>query len=450
MSAPRGEFSSRFGFLMAASGSAVGLGNIWGFPTNAASNGGAAFLFTYLILAFALAYPALMAELIIGRHAKANAVTALRGLSTSPASRALGTTVGFAGMITVSFILSFYAIVSGWMMAYMLAAGADIVGANALSSWLQTPGLTRDSLFTVVFMMLTIAVVVAGVKHGIEKWASRLMPSLVVILVALIAYVMTLDGAMDGLRLYLVPDFSRVADTGLLLSAMGQAFFSLSLGVGTMLIYGSYISKRENLPALGGMVTLLDIAIAVTAGLLILPAMMVALNNGIQIYDDQGGLVAGPGLIIAVLPALFEQMGSAGMLVGLAFFVLMTIASLTSSISMLEVPLSYMVETRSVSRRKAGVVLGAGIAVISLIIVFNFNVLFDLVVSLTTEYSQPLLGFFFAIFAGWIWNRNGILAEIKQGCEGAEHGMFWRIWPFYIRFICPLAILAVYVQMLFA
>ncbi|WP_339859587.1 sodium-dependent transporter [Pseudohongiella acticola] len=448
MSAPRGEFSSRFGFLMAAAGSAVGLGNIWGFPTNAATNGGAAFLFTYLVLAFALAYPALMAELIIGRHAKANAVTALRGLARGPATARLGVAVGYAGMITVSLILSFYAIVSGWMMAFMFSSLADIAGLSALSQWLATGSLPRDSVFTAAFMVLTLYVVNAGVRHGIEKWASRLMPALVLILLALIIYVMTLDGAMDGLRVYLVPDFSRVADTGLLLSALGQAFFSLSLGVGTMLIYGSYVSKRENLPALGGMVTLLDIGIAVTAGLLILPSMYVALANGIEIYNDQGGLIAGPGLIVAVLPALFDQMGEAGVLVGLAFFVLMTIASLTSSISMLEVPVSYVVEEHNASRRKAVLVLGLSITVISLLLVLNFNTLFDLVVSLTTEYSQPLLGFFFAVFVGWIWHRNGVLTEIRQGCPDAEQGLFWKIWPFYIRYICPVAILAVYAQML--
>lgn len=448
MSAPRGEFSSRFGFLMAAAGSAVGLGNIWGFPTNAASNGGAAFLFTYLVLAFALAYPALMAELIIGRHAKANAVTALRGLARGPATEKLGVAVGYAGMITVSLILSFYAIVSGWMMAFMFSAVADIVGLTSISQWLATGGLPRDMLFTTLFMVLTLYVVNAGVRHGIEKWASRLMPALVLILLALIVYVMTLDGAMEGLRVYLVPDFSRVADTGLLLSALGQAFFSLSLGVGTMLIYGSYVSKRENLPALGGMVTLLDIGIAVTAGLLILPAMYVALANGIEIYNAEGGLIAGPGLIVAVLPALFVQMGDAGILVAFAFFVLMTIASLTSSISMLEVPVSYVVEEHGASRKKAVLILGSTITVISLLLVLNFDTLFDLVVSLTTEYSQPLLGFFFAVFVGWIWHRNGVLAEIKQGCPDAEQGLFWKIWPFYIRYICPLAILAVYAQML--
>jgi len=372
----------------------------------------------------------------------------LRALATTPATRTLGAGVGYAGMLTVSLILSFYAIVSGWMLAFMVSAVADVVRLQGPSAWLQAGSQTRDVLFTVLFMVLTVYVVIAGVRHGIEKWASRLMPSLVLILLALIAYVMTLDGAMDGLRLYLVPDFSRVANTGMLLSALGQAFFSLSLGVGTMLIYGSYVSKRENLPALGGMVTLLDIGIAVTAGMLILPAMMVALNSGIQIYDDAGGLVAGPGLIIAVLPALFAQMGDAGILVALAFFVLMSIASLTSSISMLEVPVSHMVEEYNVSRRKAGVLLGGAITVISVIIALNFDQLFGWVVMITTEFSQPLLGFFFAIFAGWIWNRNGILNEIRQGAPDVESSWFWKIWPFYIRFICPLAILAVYLQMI--
>ncbi|MDP2128412.1 MAG: sodium-dependent transporter [Pseudohongiella sp.] len=449
MSTARGEFSSRFGFLMAATGSAVGLGNIWGFPTNAASNGGGAFLFTYLILAFLLAYPALMAELIIGRHAQANAVNALRGLSDNKVTARVGAGVGFAGMITVTLILSFYAIVSGWMLSFMFAAVADIARLDSLSDWLIQSGTARDLIFTLMFYLLTIYVVVAGVRNGIEKWASRLMPSLYFILLALIIYVMTLDGAMEGLHMYLVPDFSRVADPELILGAMGQAFFSLSLGVGTMLIYGSYVSKKENLPMIGGMVTLMDISVAVLAGLLILPAMTVAALNGIEIYDAEGGLIAGPALIISVLPALFDRMGDAGLIVGLAFFMLMSIASLTSSISMLEVPVSYIVEEHKVSRRKAGLVLGLVTAVISVIIVLNFGLLFDWVVRLTTEFSQPLLGFFFAIFAGWIWNRNSLLAEIRQGNPEAQTGLFWRIWPWYIKFVCPVIILAVYVQMIF-
>lgn len=172
MASPRGEFSSRFGFLMAAAGSAVGLGNIWGFPTNAASNGGAAFLFAYLLLAFALAYPALMAELIIGRYARANGVTALRKIATGPKSRLFGSFVGGLGIVTVSFILSFYAIVSGWMLAFLLQPVAQLIGLTALADWLIVDGVVRNSLFVVVFMLLTIFIISAGVKEGIEKWAT--------------------------------------------------------------------------------------------------------------------------------------------------------------------------------------------------------------------------------------------------------------------------------------
>jgi len=446
MAAPRGEFSSRFGFLMAASGSAVGLGNIWGFPTNAASNGGAAFLIAYLILAFALAYPALMAELIIGRYARSNAVTALRKISAGERSRAAAMLVGFIGIITVSLILSFYAIVSGWMIAFFFDPLARIIGFDSASQWLTTDAVLRNSIFVVLFMLVTVIIIRAGVKNGIEKWASRLMPSLIIILILLIIYVLTLPGAMGGLRAYLVPDFSRIVEPALLVDAMGQAFFSLSLGVGTMLIYGSYISKEENLPTIGGLVALLDIGIAVLAGLLILPAMYVALANGVEIFDAEGGLIAGPGLIVSVLPALFNTMGSIGVFVALAFFLLMTIASLTSSISMLEVPVAYGVEHHGLERKNAAIIVGSIITIISLIVVFNFDPLFDMVVTFTTEVSQPLLGFSFCIFVAWVWRRNDILQEIKQGSPEAENGLFWKIWPFYVKYICPLAILVVYFQ----
>ena len=385
---------------MAASGSAVGLGNIWGFPTNTASNGGAAFLFTYLILAFALGYPALMAELIIGRHTRSNAVAALNSISTGRKSQILALGIGLVGIVTVSLILSFYAIVSGWMVAFFLDPIARILGLTGFSEWLTTDTEIRNAIFVVIFMAFTVFIITAGVKDGIEKWATRLMPSLIGILVLLILYVFTLPGAMDGLRAYLVPDFSRVTDPQLLINAMGQAFFSLSLGVGTMLVYGSYISKDENLPVVGSLVALLDVGIAVLAGLLILPAMYVALASGVEIFADTGGLIAGPGLIVSVLPALFNNMGAIGILVALAFFALMTIASLTSSISMLEVPVAYSVENRGMPRPKAAIIIGIIITLASLLIVFNFDPLFDWVVNFTTERSQPLLSLFICFFAG--------------------------------------------------
>ncbi|MDG0997521.1 MAG: sodium-dependent transporter [Gammaproteobacteria bacterium] len=446
MTNSRGEFSSRFGFLMAASGSAVGLGNIWGFPTNAASNGGAAFLFTYLLLALVLAYPALMAELIIGRHSRSNAVTALQLISVGEKSKLLGFLVGFLGIVTVTFILSFYAVVSGWMFALFIEPIARFFGWISVASWLEFDSTERNVIALVLFMVLTISIINAGVQNGIEKWARRLMPALITILIALSLYVFTLPGALVGLQAYLIPDFTRVASAELLVDAMGQAFFSLSLGVGTMLVYGSYLSKEENLPMIGGLVALLDVGIAVLAGLLILPAMYVALESGVEIFDSQGNLIAGPRLIVSVLPNLFGTMGSVGLFVAFSFFALMTIASLTSSISMLEVPVSYAVEELNFSRSRASVSIGGFVTIMSILIAMNFDWLFDVVVTLTTELSQPLLGLFFCIFVGWIWRRDAILEEIRCGSPNVQNSIFWKIWPFYVKFICPLAILIVYLQ----
>jgi NSS family neurotransmitter:Na+ symporter len=431
---------------MAASGSAVGLGNIWGFPTNAASNGGAAFLFTYLLLALVLAYPALMAELIIGRHSRSNAVTALQLISVGEKSKLLGFLVGFLGIVTVTFILSFYAVVSGWMFALFIEPIARFFGWISVASWLEFDSTERNVIALVLFMVLTISIINAGVQNGIEKWARRLMPALITILIALSLYVFTLPGALVGLQAYLIPDFTRVASAELLVDAMGQAFFSLSLGVGTMLVYGSYLSKEENLPMIGGLVALLDVGIAVLAGLLILPAMYVALESGVEIFDSQGNLIAGPRLIVSVLPNLFGTMGSVGLFVAFSFFALMTIASLTSSISMLEVPVSYAVEELNFSRSRASVSIGGFVTIMSILIAMNFDWLFDVVVTLTTELSQPLLGLFFCIFVGWIWRRDAILEEIRCGSPNVQNSIFWKIWPFYVKFICPLAILIVYLQ----
>ena len=262
----RGQFSSTFTFVLAAAGSAVGLGNIWGFPTNAAENGGAAFLLMYLILAFLLAYPALMAELVIGRHTRANMVTALDSIATSSSAKQIGRLTGYAGMLTASLILSFYGIVAGWMLGSMAEPVASFFGFEALGAWLTEFSTGRNIALTAVFMVLTGLIINAGVEQGIEKWSRRLMPSLLILLVALIAYVLTREGASEGLRHYLVPDFSQMTNPDLIVSALGQAFFSMSLGVGTMLIYGSYIRSDANLPMVGSLVTLTDTGIAFLAG----------------------------------------------------------------------------------------------------------------------------------------------------------------------------------------
>ncbi len=439
----RGEFSSRIGFILAAAGSAVGLGNIWGFPKEVASNGGAAFVLMYIVLAFALAYPVLMAELVIGRATRSNMIDALGKISGKKAKIA-GKATGVWGFVTVSLILSFYAIVAGWMIAYCLNAFAGLTSMDALSTWLVSDSIVRNLLFCALFIGLTGLIVAGGVSGGIEKWSVRLMPTLFLIIGILIIYVATLEGAREGLRAYLVPDFSKILDPDLMVSAMGQAFFSMSLGVGTMLVYGSYISNKENLPNLGASVALVDIGVAILAGLLIIPTMYVALNNGVAIFDESGELIEGGKLIFNVLPELFQAMGNIGYFVAFAFFALMTIAAVTSSISMLEVPVAYVVENKGVARNKAVVIIATSIFLISATIIFNSEALFDLVVTITTKYSQPLLGLALCIFAGWVWRRNEILKELQKGHAEVEHKFFWKVWPWYIKFVCPVIIAAMF------
>ena len=448
MSAPRGEFSSKLGFLMAAAGSAVGLGNIWGFPTQVAGNGGAAFLLVYLVLMFCLAYPALMAELIIGRHAKANSVEALRSIAGSSTTARVGALTGFVGLITACMILGFYSILAGWMLSHTLASATEFAGLAGISEWFATHSIARSLTFTAIFMALTIAIICGGVKDGIEKWCSRLMPSLLVVLVLLIGYVLTLDGSNDGVKAYLVPDFERLTNPKLIIGAMGQAFFSLSLGVGTMLIYGSYVSDRDNLVSLGRSVTLLDLGIAFIAGLLIIPAMYVAQHNGVQIYDAEGNLIESARLIFTVLPALFDTMGEVGTVVSFAFFVFMSVAALTSTISILEVPVAYAVENHDAPRKWATVLIGAAIFTLSVVIIVSAEQVFNLIAVAATQYGEPIVGLMICIFAGWVLHRNKLLEEIRKGNENAEHGLFWKIWPNYVRYVCPIAILIVFIQSL--
>lgn len=444
----RGQFSSKLGFIIAAAGSAVGLGNIWGFPTQVASNGGAAFVLVYLVLTFLLAYPILMAELVIGRHAQSNMVDALQKISPRQAAKTLGKVTGYWGLAVASLILSFYAIVAGWMLAYCLQSLSQLLGWAGAGDWLVEFSLSRNLIFCLIFSIMTISIVSRGVSNGIEKWSTRLMPMLIFLIIALIAYVATLDGAADGWKAFWVPDFSKIFEPKLLLSAMGQAFFSLSLGVGTMLIYGSYISKKENISVLGASVALVDIGIAILAGLLIIPAMYVALHNGVTIFNPAGELIDGDQLIFTVLPALFESMGGIGNFVSLVFFVLMSIAAVTSSISMLEVPVAFTIENSRLDRNKASWIIGILIMLLSTVIIFNFDRLFTVVISITTQYSQPLIGLLLCVFAGWVWSRNEILNELKQGCPEMASSMFWKIWPGYVRFVCPVILLVMYYQSL--
>jgi len=437
------EFSSRTAFILAAAGSAIGLGNIWGFPVQVASNGGGAFVVVYLLLTFLLAYPVLMAELIIGRYSKTDVVTGLQKLG-SKKTYLLASATGYWAVVVASLILSFYAIVAGWMFAYGLQAIALLFGFDVWANWLIEFSTLRNIIFCAIFMLITALIIARGVQAGIERWSRRLMPLLLLLMLLLIAYIALQTGSAQGWRVYLIPDFSSVLNPNLILSALGQAFFSLSLGVGTMMIYGSYVSKQENLPKLGAAVALLDVGIAILAGMLVIPAMYVALHNGVEIFNVDGALIDSDGLIFTVLPALFDSMGAAGNIVSLLFFALMTIAAVTSSISMLEVPVAYAIKRHNMLRKRAAYLTSVLIFLVSIVIINYFPVLFGKVIAFTTVYSQPLLGLLFCLFAGWLWQRNHVLQELRQGMPHAEQSLFWKIWPPYIQYVCPVIILFVF------
>lgn len=437
----RAQFSSKFGFIMAAAGSAVGLGNIWGFPTQTASNGGAVFLFVYLAMVCLLAFPMLVAELTIGRYGQADPIGSIKAIW--PKGKLGAVLIGLAAMLTASFILSFYAIVAGWLIGSFAGSVFDIAGLTAASNWVTSFGPARNLTLMAIFMLTTMHVVKGGVHEGIERWSTRLMPVLFVLFAVLIIYIFTLDGAMEGLKMYLIPNFDHF-NTDLMVSAMGQAFFSLSLGCGTIMVYGSYLNKDVNIPKTAAQVAAVDTAVAVGAGLLILPAMFVAKAHGVQIFSDTGALLSSDTLVFKVLPAMFDTMGDAGLVVSLIFFLLMIIAALTSSISMLEVPVACAIEELNHKRTTAVIWIGGLITLISAVIVFNFGELFGLVIKITTVYAQPILGLCFALLVGWVWSRNKLLNEIKQGYPELEKSLFWKIWPVYVRVICPIFMLLVF------
>ena len=441
VSSSRGRFSSSFGFVMAAAGSAVGLGNIWGFPTQTAENGGAAFVLIYIVLTFLVAYPVLMAEFTIGRYSNATPPDAYRTFGGQGYY-----VVGLIGLFTVGCILSFYSLIAGSMIAYFVEPVFRIFRMDGIADWVIGQSLTSTLLFTSLFFVLTILIVAGGVQNGIEKWSSRFMPTLFGLMLLLVIYVMTLEGATEGARIYLLPDFSKIWDTKLITSALGQAFFSLSLGVGGMLVYGSYTGKNENLVKLGGLVTLCDIGVAFAAGLLIIPSMYAASAAGTVIFDENGNLINQANLIFQVLPSLFKTMGPIGLGVALFFFLLMSIASLTSSMAMLETPVAYIVDSTRLGRVRAAWLTGGFFWIIGIIIVFNAGWLMNLVVVITTQYSQPLLGLAIAVYTGWLVKRDALLDELKHGNPELERTLFYRVWPFLVRFVSPILILLVFLQ----
>lgn len=436
----RGGFATRIGFILAAAGSAIGLGNIWKFPYVTGENGGGAFLIIYLVTVFAIGFSIMLAELAVGRAAERNPVGAFRRLKGGP-----WVGVGYMGIVTGFIILSFYSVVGGWTLAYALKAISGQLSGEGIELGAVFGGFIADTaeplVYHAIFMTMTCVVVAAGIGGGIERAAKFLMPLLLILILALIVQVLSLDGAMDGVRFFFTPDFSKV--TGhTFIAAMGHAFFSLSLGMGTMLTYGSYLSRKVWLPTAAATVTLLDTFIAILAGILILPAVF-------AFGVDPG---AGPGLTFVTLPAIFEQMPG-GDWIATGFFLLLAVAALTSSVSLLEPVVSFFVDERDVLRLKATIVAGIAIFALGIPSSLSFGAMadvtwfgktfFDIMDFLSANILLPVGGILVALFAAWIaWPR---IIEEASGWGRSTFPLAW-LWRIVLGVVAPIAVLVVLIN----
>ncbi len=439
MSAPRGQWNSKIGFIMAAAGSAIGLGNIWRFPYVVGENGGGAFVFFYVLFVILIGLPYMFAELSLGRATQKNPVGAIETIRPKSFWRL----AGFLGVITGVGILSFYSVIAGWTVAYIYKMLIGNVGD--FTAFVADPG--GEILLFALFVLITTLIVQRGVSEGIEKWSKILMPVFFILLLALVIYSLTLDGASKGLEFYLKPDFSKITGRTLL-AALGQAFFSLSLGMGTMITYGSYLSKNDNLVTSSVSVAVFDTLIALFAGLIIFPALF-------AMGEDPA---AGPALVFVILPKLFLQMPG-GLIVGALFFVLLSVAALTSTISLLEVPVSYMIDDHKVDRKKivwavAGFTLLLGIPSALSQGANDFFTNFGLI---PASYTGPdflsQMSFLFgdialavgaislSLFVGWVWGVDKAADEIEQGAPFFKKTRW--IWSFIVRYVIPVVIFLV-------
>jgi NSS family neurotransmitter:Na+ symporter len=435
----RGQWSSKFGFIMAGAGSAVGLGNIWRFPYIAGENGGAAFVLVYLLVVLLLGLPYMIAELALGRATQRNPVGAILTIKTGSNWK----WVGVLGVITGMGILSFYAVISGWTFGYIFKT--LLGGTQSFQDFVSDP--VQCILLYAAFMFMTAIIVYGGVEHGIERWSKILMPLLFLLLLFLIIYSVSLPGALKGVSFYLYPDFAKI-NGRTLLAALGQAFFSLSLGMGLMITYGSYLSKKNNMVESAMYISIFDTLIAFMAGLLIFPAL----------FSMGESPAIGPTLVFVILPRLFTHMPG-GILVGTLFFVLLSIAALTSTISLLEVPVAYLVDEKKFNRKKIVWIVAAVTFLIGLPSVLSQGAssLFTNLKILPAHLSKPDIlsqmsfifgdfslvigGLLLSIFVGWVWRADRAAQEIESGSP--LFNKFKKLWIFMIKYFIPLVILII-------
>lgn len=444
--ANRGGFSSKLGFIMAAAGSAVGLGNIWGFPYEVGQGGGAAFVVIYLLFCFILCFPVMVTEIAIGRKSQKNAVGAFDYLGFKKWN-----IVGKMGILCGVLILSFYNVIAGWAFGYifeMAAGNFDI--ANHFSEFIVD--VFKVGAYGLVFMATTAYVVSKGISGGIEKAAKLLMPTLLFLIVSLVIYSLTLDNAMAGVKFYLVPDFSEL-NGKVIYNAMGQAFFSLSLGMGALITYGSYVGKNDNIVTSAALITLTDVGIALIAGLMIFPLI------GYMTEGAMSDVGRGPGLIFVTLPQIFGTIGGTlGAVVGTTFFILLCFAALTSTVSLLEVPVSYIVDEKNIKRSKAVWMVAGFIYLIGIPSLlgngysdFFSNFITYVGAESSTDFLSfvghvandtllPLGGCLIAFFAGHVWKKANLDEELAQGAPGYKGSFIQKYLNFAVSYLAPIVL----------
>ena len=445
-----GQWSNRLAFILAATGSAVGLGNIWKFPYIAGENGGGAFVLIYLVCIAVIGIPIMMAEVMIGRRGRQSPINTMRTLAKEEKANPHWKWLGWAGVLAGFLILSYYSVIAGWALAYVFRTGSGLF-----------TGLTADGVQSIfnhlvdeperllawhtIFMTMTMFIVARGVSSGLERAVRLLMPALFVLLFVLVGYAWNSGAFVRGLEFLFRPDFSHITANGVLI-AMGHAFFTLSLGMGAIMVYGSYLPDNASIAKTSIAVSLMDTLVAMLAGLAIFP--IVFANN-----LEPG---VGPGLIFQTLPIAFGHMDG-GAFFGMLFFVLLVFAAWTSAISLIEPAVAWLVENKGMTRVYASVAAGLATWVFGLLTVFSFNIwkefkplsgisifenstVFDLLDYLT-NIMLPLGGLLIAIFAAWKMSRASSMDELAMG-----DGFFYPLWRFLVRYITPVAVIIVFLN----
>ena len=444
----RASFKNTLGVILATAGSAVGLGNVWRFPYMAGENGGASFIIVYALCIIVLGLPCMVSEFIIGRHSASNTARAYNTMGNK-----MWALVGVTSVATGFLITCYYVIVSGWCLEYLYATIAGELSGDAnyyvnyFSSFMQNPW--KPVMWAVIFMAITHYVIIRGVRGGIEKASKVLMPALFILLLVIVGASCSLPDAEKGILFLFRPDFSKITG-GTLLDAMGQSFYSLSIGMGCICTYASYFSRRTNLGKSAVQISVIDCLVAVLAGLMIFPA---AFSIGVE--PDSG-----PSLIFITLPNVFQQafasVPAIGIVVSLAFYALMSLAALTSLISLHEVSTAFFQEEMKISRKRSARLVSLSTLLIGVFcslsltgaewLTFGGSTLFDLFDFVTGQIFLPVVGFFACIFIGWYVPLETVRAEFTNW--GTLKGAFFPLFLFCVRFVCPTAILLIFLNQL--